>query len=105
MQDPARGREAGSAIAAAAAAGQLEELLQLGALVLVRDDERALALLQSRRTLRTKELEFLLSREAAGLRQLPGFGPLVAGLGLDAYWDRVGWPAQCARLEQGIRCR
>ncbi|MGQ0384836.1 MAG: winged helix-turn-helix domain-containing protein [Gammaproteobacteria bacterium] len=105
MQDPARGPEAGAAIAAAAADGQVDELLQIGALVLVREFGRVLALLESRSTLRTKELEFLLSREAAGLRQLPGFGEFVARLGLDAYWDRVGWPAQCTRREDGIRCR
>jgi len=105
LEDPRRGPAAGAAIDRAAAAGQLDELVHLGALVFARQNERALRLLLSRATLRTLELEFLWSREAAELRRLPGFSQAVARFGLAAYWDQVGWPPECRRVAGSVACR
>ncbi len=104
IRDPGRGAAAGTAIERAAATGQLDELMQLGALVLTQQNERALKFLLSRATLRTRELEFLLSHEAAGLRQLPRFSEVVTRFRLDAFWDRFGWPSQCQRTAGSISC-
>jgi tetratricopeptide (TPR) repeat protein len=105
IEDPRHGAAAGSAIERAAAAGRLDELMHLGTLVLTQQNERALKLLLSRPTLRTRELEFLLSREATGLRQLPGFSQVVTRFRLDTYWDRFGWPPECQRAAGTISCR
>lgn len=104
IRDPARGAAAGIAIERAAAAGTLDELVHLGALVLTRQDARSVELLLSRPRLRTGEAELLWSREAAGLRGHPDFGQVVSKFRLDAYWDRFGWPAQCRREAGVIRC-
>jgi TolB-like protein/DNA-binding winged helix-turn-helix (wHTH) protein len=104
IEDPRHGAAAGAAIDRAATARQLDELMHLGALVLVRQHGRALRLLQSRPTLRTLELEFLWSREAAHLRQQPGFSLVVTRFGLAAFWDQAGWPPECARAGESIRC-
>jgi hypothetical protein len=50
-------------------------------------------------------VEFLFARETAVLRQHPRFGDLIVALGLDRYWDRYGWPTQCARRGHAIECR
>lgn len=105
IEDPRHGTAAGSAIERAAATGRLDELMHLGALVLTQQNELAMKLLMSRPTLRTRELEFLLSREATGLRQLPGFSKVVTKFRLDTYWDRFGWPPECARAAGSISCR
>jgi len=105
IRDPASGPAAGAALERAAAAGQLDRSLHLGALVLANQNERALRLLQSHQSLRSRELEFLFSREAIGLRRLADFDEVVTRFGLDTYWDFAGWPAQCARIEGAIRCR
>ncbi len=104
MHDPRQGSAAGSAIERAAATGRLDELMHLGALVLTHQNELALRLVLSRPTLRTRELEFLLSPEAAGLRQQPGFSEVVTKFRLDAFWDRFGWPSQCQRSAGAISC-
>ncbi|MGH8129385.1 MAG: hypothetical protein ACRES3_00845, partial [Steroidobacteraceae bacterium] len=105
IHDPSRGAAAGAALERAAAAGQLDRLLHLGALVLSHHHEQALRLLRSHPTLRSRELEFIYSREATELRRLPGFGEMATQFGLDAYWGHVGWPAGCARAAGVIRCR
>jgi TolB-like protein/DNA-binding winged helix-turn-helix (wHTH) protein len=105
IRDPAHGPAAGIALERAAAANQLDRSLYLGALVLANQNERALRLLRSHQTLRSRELEFLLSNEATGLRRLAGFDQVVTRFGLDDYWDLAGWPTHCARVEAIIRCR
>ncbi|MGB5131984.1 MAG: hypothetical protein WBO00_05180, partial [Steroidobacteraceae bacterium] len=95
---------AGTAIERAAATGRLDELMHLGALVLTQQNGLALKLLLSRATLRTRELEFLLSREATSLRQQAGFSQVVTKFRLDTYWDRFGWPRECARAGGSISC-
>lgn len=104
IRDPGRGEAAGSAMERAAAAGQIDKLLHFGALVLVRQNERALQLLLSQPRLRTREMEFIFSREATELRRLTSFGQVVTQFGLDAYWDRFGWPSECARAAGSISC-
>jgi TolB-like protein/DNA-binding winged helix-turn-helix (wHTH) protein len=104
IRDPARGADAGIAIADAAATGTLDELVHLGALVLTRQDARAVELLLSRPRLRTGEAELLFSREATGLRGHPEFGKVVTKFRLDAYWDRFGWPPVCRRAGDFIHC-
>jgi hypothetical protein len=79
-------------------------LVHLGALVLTRQDARAVELLLSRPRLRTGEAELLFSREATGLRGHPEFGKVVTKFRLDAYWDRFGWPPVCRRAGDFIHC-
>ena len=105
LEDPRRGAAAQAAMERAAAAGQIDAVLHFGALVLTARNDRALQWLLERPRLRTRELEFtLVSREAAGLRRLPGFGQVVTRFGLDAYWDRFGWPDACARVRETVTC-
>ena len=105
IEDPRRGAAAQAAMERAAAAGQIDAVLHFGALVLTARNDRALQWLLERPRLRTRELEFTLgSREAAGLRRLPGFGQVVTRFGLDAYWDRFGWPDACARVQETVTC-
>jgi TolB-like protein/DNA-binding winged helix-turn-helix (wHTH) protein/tetratricopeptide (TPR) repeat protein len=105
LEDPARGAAAEAALEKAAVAGEVDGLMHFGALVLAGRDERALRWLLERPRLRTRELEFAMyAREADGLRRLPGFHRLATQFGLDGYWDRYGWPPQCARAGGSIRC-
>jgi hypothetical protein len=105
IQDGRQGDAAEAALERAAKAGQIDGLMHFGALVLAQRNERALQWLLARPGLRTRELEFALSsREAAGLRRLPGFQQVVTQFGLNAYWDRFGWPAHCSRAADAIRC-
>ncbi len=106
VRDPAKGHAAEAAMERAVGAGQIDGLMHFGALVLAERNERAMRWMLERPQLRTRELEFaLLSREAAGLRRLPGFQRVVTRFGLDAHWDRFGWPEQCARAGEMISCR
>jgi tetratricopeptide (TPR) repeat protein len=103
--DRSQGDAAEAAMELASARGQVDGLMHFGALVLAHRNERALQWLLARPVLRTRELEFALSsREATGIRRLPAFGQVVKQFGLDAYWDRDGWPAQCVRIKESIRC-
>lgn len=106
LENPRHGAAAEAALEQAAAAGQVDALLHFGALALTGRHERALRWLLERPRLHTRELEFTLAaREAAPLRRLPGFGAVVTRFGLDAYWDRFGWPAACSRTGGAIACR
>jgi len=40
----------------------------------------------------------------APLRQHPRFGELVRNSGLDVFWDEIGWPPECSREGELIRC-
>ena len=105
IRDARQGAAAEVAMEKAATAGEIDGLLQFGALILAQRNERALQWLLARPGLRTRELEFvLLSQEATGLRRLPAFQQVVTRFGLDTYWDRYGWPAQCARKGESIGC-
>jgi hypothetical protein len=105
LRDPAKGAAAEAALERAAAAKQIDGLMFYGALVLSQRYDRALRWLLGRPRIRAQELEFtLLSREAAGLRRLPDFHRVVTRFGLDDYWDRYGWPAQCGRSAGVIAC-
>ena len=105
LRNPAKGATAEAALERAADAKQVDGLLHFGALVLGQRHERALRWLLERPRVRTQELEFtLLAREAAGLRRLPDFHKVVTRFGLDDYWDRYGWPAQCGRSAGVIAC-
>jgi adenylate cyclase len=43
--------------------------------------------------------------EAAEFRRDPRFVAWVEAAGLPAYWDEIGWPAACSRVDGAIRCR
>lgn len=76
-----------------------------GAWMMLGEDERALETgLELVRDPPEFEVEFVFSREARGLRRHPRFGELVRALGLDSYWDAVGWPPGCQRDGQAITC-
>lgn len=105
LQDSSKGEAAEAALEHAAQANEIDALLHFGALVVDQRHERALRWLAERPRLRTRELEFALhAREAAGLRRLPEFGAVLSRFGIDRYWDRYGWPKQCARAGAAITC-
>lgn len=75
-----------------------------GWLILGEDDRALQAGLELVRDPAEFEVELVFSREARGLRRHPRFGELVRALGLESYWDAVGWPSNCRRIGQAITC-
>jgi DNA-binding winged helix-turn-helix (wHTH) protein/TolB-like protein len=49
-------------------------------------------------------LELLFSVDAAAVRRDPAFGDFARKMGLEAYWDRFGWPSACHREGSQIAC-
>ncbi len=49
-------------------------------------------------------LELLFSVDAAAVRRDPAFGDFTRKMGLEAYWDRFGWPSACRREGPQIAC-
>lgn len=50
------------------------------------------------------ELMDIWAPRASPLRQHPRFGELVRAVGLDAFWDELGWPPQCRPEGERIYC-
>jgi hypothetical protein len=49
-------------------------------------------------------LEMLFSTDAAAVRRDPAFGAFLVKNGVEAYWDRFGWPGACRRESAQIIC-
>ena len=49
-------------------------------------------------------LELLFSVDAAAVRRDHAFGDFARQMGLEAYWDRFGWPSACRREGSQIAC-
>jgi hypothetical protein len=50
------------------------------------------------------DLEFLFSSDAGAVRRDPAFPAFIQRVGLEAYWDRFGWPSACRREAGRIVC-
>lgn len=49
-------------------------------------------------------LELLFSVDAAAVRREPTFGEFIRKRGIEAYWNRFGWPSACRREGSQIVC-
>jgi tetratricopeptide (TPR) repeat protein len=76
-----------------------------GAMVVLESPARALSSFGQLAEHNANDLELLFSSDAAAVRRDPGFGEFAHRLGLDAYWDRFGWPDSCRREAGRIHCR
>jgi DNA-binding winged helix-turn-helix (wHTH) protein/TolB-like protein/tetratricopeptide (TPR) repeat protein len=85
--------------------GGISARLYFGAMVLLESPERALRSFATLANRSANDLEFLFSKDATAVRRDPAFGQFVRTLGIDAYWDRFGWPGACRRNGAGIECR
>lgn len=104
LQEPARRSELAARFTQAQGLGMERQFL-FGALVYLGEYERALEFaLNTVAEPGSISVEFLFSREAAGLRAQPAFGALVEAIGLDRHWDTYGWPASCRRIDGQIAC-
>jgi hypothetical protein len=45
-----------------------------------------------------------LSVDAAAVRRDSAFGDFIRKMGIEAYWDRFGWPNACRREASKIAC-
>jgi hypothetical protein len=63
---------------------------------------RAFAALPARDS---NDIELLFSVDAAAVRRDPAFGEFMRKIGIEAYWDRFGWPNACRREGSQIVCR
>jgi TolB-like protein len=86
-------------------AGTISARLYYGASVLLESPDRAMRAFTALSERDANDLEFLFSVDAAGVRRDPAFGAFVRRLGLDSYWDRFGWPAECRDQGSQILCR
>jgi TolB-like protein len=85
--------------------GAISARIYFGAMVLLESPGRALAALGTLANRDANDLEFLFSVDAAAVRRDPAFGEFARRAGLEAYWDRFGWPLACHRERAQIRCR
>ena len=103
--DPARRPEAVAALNDVAAAGGIDPRFLFGAWIYLDELDRAMALAEHMAaTMRVFDVEFLFARETRKFRGHPRFGALLSAIGIDRYWDAVGWPGWCRRDESGIAC-
>jgi tetratricopeptide (TPR) repeat protein len=98
LEDTALLGPAVHAVEAAAAVGGIERRFLFGVWVYLGEHDRAIDLaMQAAAAQRVVDSEFLFAREARELRRHPRFGELLTSVGLDRYWDAVGWPSWCDR--------
>jgi DNA-binding winged helix-turn-helix (wHTH) protein/TolB-like protein len=88
----------------ALAAGAVSPRIYFGAMVLLESPARALRGFAALPHRGGNDLEFLFSVDAAAVRRDPGFGEFIRNLGIEAYWDRFGWPRACRREGSQIAC-
>jgi DNA-binding winged helix-turn-helix (wHTH) protein/TolB-like protein/tetratricopeptide (TPR) repeat protein len=84
--------------------GELSPRLYFGSMVILESPERAIRAFTALIDHDANDLEFMFSTDAAAARRDPGFGEFARGIGLEAYWDRYGWPAACKREGAHITC-
>lgn len=92
-------------LAEARRSGVISARIYFGAMVLLESPARALAALGTLANRDANDLEFLFSVDAAAVRRDPAFGEFARRAGLEAYWDRFGWPPDCHRERSQIQCR
>jgi tetratricopeptide (TPR) repeat protein len=88
----------------ALAAGGISARIYFGVMVLLESPARALRGFAALRDRGGNDLEFLFSVDAAAVRRDLAFGEFVRKIGIEAYWDRFGWPRACRREGAQIVC-
>ena len=86
------------------AAGGVSARIYFGSMVLLESPARALRGFAALPDRGGNDLEFLFSVDAGAVRRDPAFGEFVRNMGIEAYWDRFGWPGACAREGPQITC-
>jgi DNA-binding winged helix-turn-helix (wHTH) protein/TolB-like protein len=86
------------------AAGAVSPRIYFGAMVLLESPARALRGFAALPHRGGNDLEFLFSVDAAAVRRDPAFGEFIRKMGIEAYWDRFGWPRACRREGSQIAC-
>ena len=104
-RDPARVPGALEVVAQAQAHGTLPDAMVFYAAVLLKQPDLAFATAENLLEDRSLTVEFLFSPEAAELRHDSRFPPLLAKIGLDAYWDQHGWPTFCKPQSGAVVCK
>lgn len=75
-----------------------------GLMVLLESPARALRAFAALPGSDINYLELLFSVDAAAVRRDSAFGDFTRKMGLEAYWDRFGWPSACHREGSQIVC-
>jgi DNA-binding winged helix-turn-helix (wHTH) protein/TolB-like protein len=86
------------------ASGDISVRIYFGLMVLLESPARALRGFAALPDNAGNYLEMLFSVDAAAVRRDPSFGAFLAKNGVEAYWDRFGWPGACRREAAQIIC-
>jgi DNA-binding winged helix-turn-helix (wHTH) protein/TolB-like protein len=86
------------------ASGDISVRIYFGLMVLLESPARALRGFAALPDNAGNYLEMLFSVDAAAVRRDPAFGAFLVKNGVEAYWDRFGWPSACRREGAQIIC-
>lgn len=86
------------------ASGDISARIYFGLMVLLESPARALRGFAALPDNPGNYLEMLFSVDAAAVRRDPAFGAFLVKNGIEAYWDRFGWPSPCRREGAQIVC-
>jgi DNA-binding winged helix-turn-helix (wHTH) protein/TolB-like protein len=86
------------------ASGDISVRIYFGLMVLLESPARALRGFAALPDNAGNYLEMLFSADAAAVRRDPAFGAFLVKNGVEAYWDRFGWPSACRRENAQIIC-
>jgi DNA-binding winged helix-turn-helix (wHTH) protein/TolB-like protein len=86
------------------ASGDISVRIYFGLMVLLESPTRALRGFAALPDNAGNYLEMLFSVDAAAVRRDPSFGAFLIKNGLEAYWDKFGWPGACRREGAQILC-
>ena len=86
------------------ASGDISVRIYFGLMVLLESPTRALRGFAALPDNAGNYLEMLFSVDAAAVRRDPSFGAFLAKNGVEAYWDKFGWPSACRREGTQILC-
>jgi DNA-binding winged helix-turn-helix (wHTH) protein/TolB-like protein len=94
-----------AALRAAHAAGEINDRLYFGALLLIGDPNSFFSAIEDAVANRDPfDVEMLFMDHTSPLRRLPRFAALMEQLGLVKYWDANHWPVACARNDSVVTC-
>jgi DNA-binding winged helix-turn-helix (wHTH) protein/TolB-like protein/Tfp pilus assembly protein PilF len=86
------------------AAGGITARIYFGLMVLLESPARAMRAFSALPARDNNDLELLFAVDAAAVRSDPAFGEFIRKMGIEAYWDRFGWPGACRREASQIAC-
>jgi DNA-binding winged helix-turn-helix (wHTH) protein/TolB-like protein len=86
------------------ASGDISARIYFGLMVLLESPARALRGFAALPDNAGNYLEMLFSADAAAVRRDPAFGAFLVKNGVEAYWNRFGWPSACRRENTQIIC-